>query len=148
MPSPRYVSVLVLILLGLSFAGANLWIAAARSTIPRRLHGKVTQKRCLIEKTPGVDDVYIVTLDSDQDIQVDREVFNAVADGHAVEKSAWSRTLSIDGHAFGLGWSRDFHGMLWAMPLAAAICVALGRWVIGHTRRIAVEPSDVGEATD
>ncbi|MEZ6088511.1 MAG: hypothetical protein R3C05_10890 [Pirellulaceae bacterium] len=48
-----------LLLLSVLFAAANLWFAAARTTIPLKLRGTVTHKQRLIEKTPGVDDVYI-----------------------------------------------------------------------------------------
>jgi hypothetical protein len=47
----------VLVLIGASFAAGNLWIAAARSTIPFELRERVVQKQRLVEKTPGVDEL-------------------------------------------------------------------------------------------
>lgn len=133
MPSLRCLSILTLLILGVSFAGANLWFAAERSTIPLELHGDVTQKQRLIEKTPGVDDVYIVTLDSGQRIQVDGHVFDAVAEGQSVNKTAWSRTIQIEGNAVALSWSRDVRGMMWAMPLTVVICIVLGATAVNRS---------------
>ncbi len=126
MPSARLLSILALILLGMSFAGANLWFAAARSTVPLELHGQLTEKQRLIEKTPGVDDVYIVTLDADRRIQVDGPIFDAMAVNQSVNKWAWTRIIEIDGKNIALSWSPDFRGMLWAMPWTVAICVLVG----------------------
>jgi len=120
----------VLVVLGLSFAGANLWFTAVRSTIPLELRGKVAQKQRLIEKTLGVDDVYLVTFASHRRIQVDGPVFDALVLNRAVTKSAWSRTLQCNGRMTGLDWSSDFHGMLWTMPLIAILLVFLGMWTI------------------
>ena len=136
MPSPRYLSILILLLLGALFAAANVWFAAARSTIPLELHGIVTQTQRLIEKTPGVDDVYILTLDSDQRIQIDGHIFDALAEGQAVHKAAWTRGLKIDDRTLALTWSRDFRGMMWAMPLTVAICVLLGMLVVVRPCRL------------
>jgi hypothetical protein len=125
----------MLLILGVSFAGANLWFAAARSTIPLELHGTVTRKQRLIEKTPGVDDVHIVTLDSGRRIQVDAHVFNAIAEGQSINKAAWARTLQVGDRAFALSWSRDVRGMLWAMPLTLVIAVVLGMMAVDRPRK-------------
>ena len=126
MPSPRSFSIPALLLLGVLFAGGNLWFTAARSTIPLRVSGTVTHKQRLIEKTPGVDDVYIMTLDGKRPFQIDGHLFDAIGQGQFIRKTALSRTLEIDGRTFTLAWSRDFRGMMWAMPLTVVICVALG----------------------
>ena len=132
-------SILLLIILGASFAGANLWFTATRSTIPLELHGNLTQKQCLIEKTPGVDDVYIVTLDLDRRIQVDGSVFNAMAENQSVNKPAWARIIEIDGNNIALSWSPDFHGMLWAMPLTVTVCALVGMMAVERLSRNADE---------
>ena len=59
-----------LLLLGLVFAGGNLWFAAARSTIPLRLHGEVAGMERRIEKTAGVDDVFLVKFADGTTVQV------------------------------------------------------------------------------
>lgn len=123
MQSPRSLSILALLGLGVLFAIANLWFAAARSTIPLELHGTVMQKKRLIEKTPGVDDVYLVTLDSNRRIQVDGDVFDAMFENASIHKQAWTRTLYVDGKRETLGWSQDFQGMCWSMPLTVLVFV-------------------------
>lgn len=130
MLSPKSLSSVALIILGMTFAGANIWFAAARSTIPWELHGNIAQKERLIEKTPGVDDVYILTLDSGRRIQVDGPVFDAVAAHQSVRKRAWTRIIEIDGKNIALGWSPDFRGMLAAMPLTVVVCVFLGMMAV------------------
>lgn len=131
----------------MAFASANIWFAAARSTIPLELHGNITQTERLIEKTPGIDDVYIVTLDLDRRIQVDSPVFDAVAAHQSVNKRAWSQTIEIDGKRIDLAWSSDFRGMLWAMPLTVAACVLLGMIAVGRRLRDTDESSDARETS-
>lgn len=126
MRSLKSLSILTLLFLGVSFAGANVWFAAARSTIPLELSGNVTRKQRLIEKTPGVDDACLVELDSSRRIQVDGAVFDALIQNRVVSKSAWSQTIKIDGRDTDLSWSPDFRGMLWAMPLTVLVFVVFG----------------------
>ena len=126
MPSPKSISILAILLLGVLFAGGNLWFTAARSTIPLRMSGTITRKQRLIEKTPGVDDVFIITLGGNRQFQIDGHLFDAIGLGQFVRKTALSRTLEIDVRTFNLAWSRDFRGMMWAMPLTLVICIALG----------------------
>lgn len=140
MLSPRSLSILALIVLGISFAGTNVWFAAARSTIPLELHGNVTRTQRLIEKTPGVDDVYIVTLDLGRRIQVDGSVFDAMAANQAISKRAFTRLMEIDGKNIALSFSPDFRGMLWAMPLTVTVCVLIGMMEMEWPRRHADEP--------
>jgi len=62
-------------------------------------------------------------------LQVDKIVYDAVNEGESMWKGAWSRHLQHDGHHIELKWSRDFDGMVIAMPailvvtLATALCV-------------------------
>jgi hypothetical protein len=130
--SPRSFSIASLLFLGFLFAAGNLWFAASRSAIPLKLHGTVRQTQRLIEKTPGVDDVCLVTLDSGRPFQLDLPVFEAVREGQSLNKPAWARTLDVDGRPVALSWSRDFRGMAWAMPLTVLICVAVGRMAGRH----------------
>jgi len=105
-----------LFLLAVVLAVVNVWFAAARSTIPLRLDGKVSAKRQLREKHPGKDDVYLLDLNQQGRLQVDRHVFDEVKEGERIQKLRWSRQLEHDEHSFGLEWSTDFRGLLWVMP--------------------------------
>jgi hypothetical protein len=107
-------------------AAGNLWFAAVRSTIPLRLNGRATHKQRLTEKTVGVDDVHLITLDDGTRIQVDGPVYEAVVLNHVVRKDAWSRKLEVDGTNINVDWSRDFSGMLWAMPSVLVVFLMLG----------------------
>lgn len=122
-------SVVALLVLGVAFAGGNLWYTAARSTIPLELNGTVVSKQRKAEKWRGVDDVYLLVLDSGRRVQVDAAVFEAVAERQMIRKQAWDRTLEADGQTIPLDWSADTRGMLWAMPLTVLVCVAVGVFV-------------------
>ncbi|HUG67181.1 MAG TPA: hypothetical protein VMM76_05495 [Pirellulaceae bacterium] len=112
----KLLAVATLFLLGVLLAVANVWFAAARSTIPLRLDGKVVAKRQLSEKHPGTDDVYLLELNQQGRVQVDKHVFDAVKEEERIRKESWSRHLEHDGHATDLEWSTDLLGMLWTMP--------------------------------
>ncbi len=112
--------------LGILFACANVWFTAARSTIPIAISGTVTQKHRLIEKIPGIDDVYLVSLSSGRRIQIDGHMYHLVSRGQTLEKSAWDSHVRIEGRVFQLVWSRDLRGMALAMPLTITICLVVG----------------------
>jgi hypothetical protein len=113
-----------LFLLGVTLAVANVWFAAARSTIPLRLDGKVAAKRQLREKHTGKDDVYLLELNQRGRVQVDKLVFDAVNEGERIRKESWSRQLDHDGHTTDLEWSTDLHGMLWTMSGSLIVMLA------------------------
>lgn len=116
----------ILVALGLGFAAGNLWYSAIRSTIPLELRGEVTKKQRGIEKSPGVDDVYLVTLDNKRVFQVDRMVYESVSVSQTIDKSAWSNKATIDGRTIKLVWSSDFYGLVWVAVisvLAMIFCV-------------------------
>ena len=126
MRSPRFWSVVALLALGGAFAGGNLWFTTERSTIPLGLSGTIITKQRRAEKWRGVDDVYLLVLDSGRRVQVDAAVFEAVAERQTIRKQPWDRTLEADGQPVPLDWSADVRGMLWAMPLTVAVCVLVG----------------------
>ncbi len=136
MRSPRTLSVVALLVLGVAFAGGNLWYTAARSTIPLELTGTIVTKQRRTEKWRGVDDVYLLVLDSGRRVQVDAAVFEAVAERQAIRKQPWDRTLEADGKMIPLDWSADVRGMLWAMPLTLLVCAGVGVFV-GRGRSLA-----------
>ena len=118
-------STIVLLILGCSFALANLWFCAARSTIPLELNGQVTRKNRLVEKAIGVDDVCLITVNGDNSIQVDAGVFEAVTEGATLKKIRWSRKLAINETIVPIEWSQDFWGMAWTMPFAVLLFLVL-----------------------
>lgn len=118
MRSARSNQVLILFVLGVGLAAANLWYAALRSTIPLELRGEVTKKERGIEKSPGVDDVYLVTLDRTRVLQVDRTVYDSVSVSQSIDKSAWSNKATFNGRTITLAWSADFYGLVWVAVVA------------------------------
>jgi hypothetical protein len=124
----------VLLLLAIGFAVANLWLTAERSTIPRHLDGRVAEKERRLEKKAGVDDVWLVSWQSDDEWQVDQQFFHAVEVGDHVAKESWSRRLRVNDRVVDLSWSRDFQGMLWAMPstvVVVTLVLLAGRFIGG-----------------
>ena len=96
----------------------------------RHAHGHITAKDRLMEKTPGVDDVYLIAMDHDTRIQVDSPIYSEVALDQLVRKEAWSRKIDIDGTMIDLDWSRDFKAMLWAMPSIVILFLVIGFLII------------------
>jgi len=131
---PRAYSLGILLLLGLALAQANLWIAAARTTIPLALDGQVREKERRLEKKPGVDDVCLVTLDDGTSFQVDIAVYDAIIPGCTLNKDAWSRQLHVDGVTVDLDWSLDFRRMLWTMPAAVLVLILVVSWEMMRPR--------------
>lgn len=118
-------AIVVVLLLGLALAAGNLWVTAARTTIPLSLNDTVAAKEVRREKLGGVDDVHLLTLVSGRVLHVDGAVYDAVRVGDAVHKSAWSRTLDAAGRAVPLAWSDDAKRMAVAMPAAAVLMAGL-----------------------
>ena len=106
-------------MLALFFVFGNLWTTLNRSTVPLSFDGVVTDVELREEKHPGVDDVYILYLGSDAFV-IDSEVASQIKTGDRVQKDAWSTDLRVNGESVTLGTSRDFEGMVIAMPLIMA----------------------------
>ncbi|HUE75082.1 MAG TPA: hypothetical protein VMP01_29710 [Pirellulaceae bacterium] len=124
MRSPKVITAVLLYLVGLMLAAANLWFTAARSTIPIALDGVISSTAMGREKHAGLDDVFWIRLGSQPAIQVDEPVYRAVAIGQRLEKPRWSKQLRVGGHTFALTWSQDFRGMIAAMPIVLGIVAA------------------------
>ena len=77
------------------------------------------------EHQPGVDDVYFLTFDGGRTIHVDKHVFDAVRNGEALQKDAWSRKLQHAGQTLTAKWSVDAARMLLVMPAVLAVLAAL-----------------------
>ena len=123
MRSPKILSALMLLAMGVVLAAANVWFTAARSTIPLALDGVVTTMELRREKHPGRDDVFLLKLHS-RTVQVDEAVYRTVSMGERLHKARWSKRLRHDGQTLSLTWSRDFRGMLLAMPMVIVILLA------------------------
>ena len=108
-------------------AGANAWFTASRSTIPLTLDARVLGREVRREKHEGLDDVCLLDLEGLGQIQVDREIYDAVAVGERLQKERQSRELRHGDKILPLRWSRDHAGMLSAMP----ICLAILATVLG-----------------
>ena len=125
MLSPKLLSAIGLVLLALVLAGANLWFAAARSTIPLSLDTTVLRKETRHEKHPPKDDVCLLHTSSQGVLHVDREVFDAVSSGEHLQKAVWSRQLLRNDLPMALEYSADFRGMLFVMPIFVLVVVAV-----------------------
>ena len=134
MRSPKTLAIGLLVTLGLAFAGANLSFAAARSTIPLGFSGTIVTKQRRAEKWLGVDDVYLLTLDSGRRVQVDATVFESLSERQSVSKQSWEHSLKADGQTIPLTWSADVRGMLGAMPLTVLVCVLVGVVLVRPSR--------------
>ncbi len=125
MRSGKFITAVLLLSLGVCLVLANLWFTAARSTIPLALDTQVDRKYRLSEKNPKVDNVYLLYFENNDSLQVDADVFFAIEKKTRIRKRAWSFQLETGGQTIDLGWSQDFYGMLWSMPIALAIFIAL-----------------------
>lgn len=114
-----------LVLTGVFFAALAAWSLVARSTIPAELDGTVTTIELRHEKHPGVDDVWMVSVDEGGLRHVDVEVAARLAEGDRLRKNAWDTTLIVEGEPHQLSISDDARAMLALAPLLAVLIGAL-----------------------
>lgn len=138
MQSAKFAS-LCLLVLAVGLAAGNYWTATHRSMIPLSLTGMVTKTEHRFEKHPGQDDVYLIWID-EVDYQVDRDLFEEVAVGDTVSKSAWSQQVLVSGRSVTLGYSKDWSGMRYAMPLVVCAFAA----TIVFSLRLAATEGSIG----
>ena len=123
-----------LLLLALALCVGNLTFTFLRSTIPFELDGRVSDIVFITEKHPGIDDIYVLTVE-DRDLRVDPDVAREVEVGDELRKNSWSsemligregseRTLQIEP-------SRDFNRMAFVMPIVA-LAIATLLFARGH----------------
>jgi hypothetical protein len=134
MPWRKVIPSLLLFALAAALAGGNLWFTAARSTIPLSLDTKILGHEVRREKHPGRDDVYLLVLAGLGQMQVDREIYDAVAIGETLHKEGQSRELLHGDKVLPLDWSRDHRGMLLAMPLCLGVLAAILATVLSVAR--------------
>lgn len=115
---------------GIVLALGNLATTAIRTTIPRRLDATVVSRTSGREKHPGFDDACLLTLDEGRTIQVEPEIFHAVAPGDHLQKNRWDDELKINDRSLLLHSSADEQGMIRTMPLALVVMLAQFAWAI------------------
>lgn len=116
---------IVLFVSSLLLATGNLWVTAARSTIPLTIDAQLNGKEIRREKHPGMDDVLLITLSDGRTLQVDAPIYVELQEGEQLSKSFGQRSLLHNDEHLTLEWSADVQGMMWNMPLALALCFVL-----------------------
>lgn len=114
-------SILALVVL---LALANVAVTIRRSTIPLSLRGGVSDIQRRFEKHPGMDTVYLITVD-EETIQVDEELALRLDEGDVIEKRAWSTQMDVNRGRTTLDTSTDFDRMLVAMPILVLVTLWL-----------------------
>lgn len=115
----------VLVLTGVLFAALAAWSLVERSTIPTALQGTVTNVELRHEKHPGVDDVWLVSVDGAALRHVDSDVAALLEEGDRVQKAAWDRTLIVNDDPHPLVLSEHARTMLTLAPALALAIAAL-----------------------
>lgn len=116
---------LALVASGVLFAALAAWTLVERSTIPAELDGTVTTLELRHEKHPGVDDVWMVSIDDGDLRHVDTEVAVLLSEGARVQKDAWDSTLVVDGSPHQLELTQDARAMLVLAPVLVIVIAAL-----------------------
>jgi len=125
-PERRFTwAAVALALSGVLFAALAAWTLVDRSTIPTDLHGTVTAVGMRHEKHPGVDDVWLISVDAGGLRHVDSDVAALLDVGDSVEKDAWSRTLTVNGDRHRLALSEHARAMLAFAPVIALVIASL-----------------------
>ena len=114
-----------LVFTGVLFAALAAWTLVDRSAIPADLQGTVTAVELRHEKHPGVDDVWLISVDAGGLRHVDSDVAALVDVGDRVEKDAWDTTLTVNGDPHSLALSDHARAMLTFAPACALLIAAL-----------------------
>ncbi len=130
----RWLNAALLLILGTILAAGNLWISAARSTIPLSLNDIVERVEIRHEKHPGKDDVYLVHLRSGRTMHMDQAVATALFLKGTIQKQSWERHVRVKNRIVNLDWSADARGMFLAMPAIMLILLATSIWVCWQRR--------------
>lgn len=115
---------IVFALAAVVFGLINVGITFARSTIPYALHGRIEAIDLKFEKHPGVDDVYLVTING-RSYHVDRAVGVRLDQSDRIDKQAWSASLRTPRETVRLRPSADARRMTAVMPVAVLAALAL-----------------------
>ena len=117
---------------GVLFAALAAWTLVDRSTIPAELQGTVTAVELRHEKHPGVDDVWMVSVDDGGLRHVDSAVAALLDEGDRVHKGAWDTLLVVNDQAHPLGLNEHAPRML---ALAPVLALAVGALTLLTHRR-------------
>ena len=130
MRSPR----LALVVIAAALCLGNLIFSLLRSTIPIGLDGTVDNVEFLTSKNPGIDDIYVLSVDGNH-IHVDKDVARLLRRGARISKDPWSTELTIgegdSGGVIQLRPSSDFTGMLVTTPVVILVLLILLRQTKG-----------------
>lgn len=133
----RRTVVLLLVIMAVLFAALGAWSLAARSAIPLALDGTITQVEVREEKHPGVDDVWIVSIDGEPR-HLDSELAAELEVGDRIRKDRWETHLDVNDATRDLVFSDDARAMFGVAPLSlllAALLALPGRWFTSRRRR-------------
>lgn len=97
---------------GVFFAALAAWVLVERSTIPTELQGTVTAIELRHEKHPGVDDVWLISVDKGPLHHVDADVAALLEKGDRVRKDAGDTTLIVNDAPQALSLSAHARAML------------------------------------
>ena len=126
-----------MVVVGIVLSLVSLVVTLWRSTIPVELDGRVEDIEFLSEDNPGIDDIYVLTIDG-EDIHVDRAVATQLTPNVYVSKEAWSTELIVGRfdaeRTIHLSPSEDFTGLALTMPIVALV---LGILLYGRRARAA-----------
>ena len=127
---------IALVLTGVLFAALAAWTLVDRSTIPGEFQGTVTAIELRHEKHPGVDDVWMISINDGELRHVDSDVAALLEEGDRVRKDAWDPTLVVDGESHLLSLSDDARAMLGFAPTLAGVIAALTLLTHRQTRAL------------
>lgn len=125
----RRTAAVILVLLGIGFAMANVWVTAARSLIPLELDGQVLRVETRLEKHPGLDDVHVMQIQEsrgEREFQFDAVLRPLLRPEIRIAKERFSHELYVNGDATHLDFSADFRGIAVTMVLATVMILAVG----------------------
>jgi hypothetical protein len=106
------------------FAALGAWSLTARSAIPLSVDGTVTNIEVREEKHPGVDDVWMVSIDG-KDRHLDAALASDLQVGDTVTKERWETGLSVNGTTRDLDLSGDARAMLGLAPVMVLVAIVL-----------------------
>lgn len=133
----RRTVVFLLIVMAVLFAALGTWSLAARSAIPLTLDGTVTQVEVRQEKHPGVDDVWMVSIDG-KPRHLDSKLAAELEVGDRIRKDRWETHLDVNATTRHLAYSADARAMFGVAPLSlllAALLTLPGRCFTSRRRR-------------
>lgn len=135
---------LIHLLVCVLFIVLGIVVAWQRSLIPLDLHGKITQFVAVEVEQPGVDDFVEFHIGDDRYPTINSSL-RCIVDGAAVDKSAWSRDLTVDGQPCTLPLPRQALADM-VIPIGLLVLTVLIIPAASRRGRPIAEPPDGDEA--